>query len=288
MFFKSFVIYIIISTTSLNNFLSVHNILERSDNVIENKDLLYSQIISLLPQNAYFVSDENNEDKKLIFNTDFDGDNKEEILALYRVENNNNALFLMIIKNIYNNWEVIDTVKGDGFAFDVLAFSDIDGDEKKEILLGTKIGEQSRNLYAFKLKENAADKLFSIAYSKFEIIERGLYGNKSNSALLALWNRDIDESFKIRIVRWTGMEFIEVKDKAVNKIYFTKIVNYYTEKIKHSPDLAHYWFYLAQCQNKCGLKTEALRSISQGVSLDQSYPSKQQFEELKKSIINDN
>lgn len=288
MFFKCFVISIIISTTSLNNFLPVHNILERRNPVTENKDLLYSQLINLLPQNAQIISEEDNEDKKLIINADFDRDSREEFLALYRLEKNNNALFLMIVKNIDNKWKVIDTVKGDGFALDVLAFSDIDGDERKEILLGTKIGEQTRNLNAFKLKENAAEKLFSIAYSKFEIIENGLYGNKTNSTLFALWNIDIDESFKIKIVRWTGKEFIEVMDKAVNKLYFTKIVNYYTEKIKHSPDSAYYWFYLAQSQSKCGLKTEALRSISQGVSLDQSYPSKQQFEELKKSIIKDN
>jgi hypothetical protein len=287
-FFKNFFVSIIMSIIVLNNFPSFSKALSGKDYLIESKDLLYSQISSLLPQQAYIITEECNENRKLIFTKDTDGDNKEEVLALYRLEKTANALFLIIIENKDNKWKVIDTVKADGFAFDILEFSDIDGDEKKEILLGTKIGEQSRNLNAYRLLENKADKLFSIPYSRFELIEKNTYGNKANNTVLALWNRDIDECFRIRIVRWNGIEFIEVKDKAVNKHYYTKLVDYYIEKIKDKPGLAYYWFYLAQAQGKCGLKTDALRSIAQGVSLDQSYPTKQQFEELKKHIIKGN
>jgi hypothetical protein len=283
MFFYRLVTTFFLSTTIINNFTLPSNMIERREFLTENEDLLYSRINNLLPQGTFIISEEGSNNEKLVFKRDIDGDGHKEILAIYKLEKTENVVFLMVIKDTGGVLSIIDSVKGDGFNFDILSFSDVDGDEKEEILLGTTIGEQYRNLYVFKLKDSVVEKLFSTSYSKFEVIENGIYGNTTKQAVLALWYRDIEESFKIKTVRWNGMEFIEAKD--VHKYYYVKVMNYYADKISKSPNCAHYWFYLAEAQSKCGLKKEALKSISQGVSLDQSYPSKQHFEDLKNSII---
>lgn len=261
------------------SFLYTKNASAYSISTIMNE---FKDIEKLLPEGAEIVYTDEESKVPLIIKKDIDKNNVEDIFVAYRDKNINNVIFLSVIKRVNEKLSVLSTVKGEGYNVDILDFTDIDGDGREDVIYGLRIGSTFGKVYAFSFINNSLDKIFSTTYSKIEIIPQNKYGNKSKQAALAIWRKDTGEAYKINIVRWSGKEFIEAKD--VNRQYFKKVVEFYEDKVKTMPKAAFYWYYLADAQNKAGLKKEALKSISIGVSLDTEYPSKQQFEELKKSI----
>lgn len=242
----------------------------------------YNKVISLLPENMEVVYKDEENKVPMVEKRDINNDKKEEILVVSKDKNINNAFFLIIFNDVKGNWEVFDTVKGEGYAVDILEFSDIDGDKKDDIIFGLKIGSAYGKVNVYNIINNKINRLFSTTYSKLEIIPKGKYGNETNQSALAILIKDTGEAYKTNIVRWNGKELIEAKD--IHKHYYKKLVEYYSAKVKEMPEAAFYWYYLAEAQGKARMKEAALMSIAKGVSLDQGYPTKQQFEELKKSI----
>jgi bla regulator protein blaR1 len=226
---------------------------------------------------------ENANGHKTIVSKDLDGDGKNEILGVYRYKDIKNALFLLVLKNVDNRWEKVGTVKGDGYALDVLSFADIDGDGNSDIIFGVKLGSSYSKLNIYLLKERILTKAFSKTYSKLEILDCINSSSKAKKAALAMWVKDTGDAYKIQVVRWNGMELVPAKD--LYRSYYSKVVQYYSEKVKEMPEAAFYWYYLADAQGKAGFKKEALKSIAKGISLNKDYPTKQQFEELKRSVM---
>jgi bla regulator protein BlaR1 len=242
----------------------------------------FKDVEKLLPQGSEILFKDEENKVPLIVEKDIDASKDEELFVVYRDRNMKDVLFLAVIKKVQEKLVVISTIKGEGYNLDILDFTDMDGDGNQDILFGLKISSEYGRLHSYKVLDSSVEKIFSTTYSKLDIIPQNSYGNKSRQTALALWIKDTGEAYKINIFRWSGKEFIEAKD--IYKQYFRKVVAFYEDKVKEVPDAAFYWYYLANAQNKCGLKKEALKSIGKGVSLDAEYPSKQQFEELKRSI----
>jgi tetratricopeptide (TPR) repeat protein len=238
-------------------------------------DELIKAIKGFMPENGQLYSEDYE-----ISTKDLDKDGRDELLVPFKVKAIDNAVFLLVLKNINNSLERIGVIKGDGYEIDKICFTDIQGDGLQDILYGVRISKNFNLLNGYTLVNGKLDKIFNKTYSKFDIIEKTATDKKSS---LAVWTWDREEAFRVEIINWSGKEFIATREH--NRNYYKKVVDYYEEKIKNTPYSATYWYYMAEAQAKAGLKKEALESISKGLGLNQEYPSKQQFDELKRNIL---
>ncbi|HCW03288.1 MAG TPA: hypothetical protein DGK91_01355 [Clostridium sp.] len=215
--------------------------------------------------------------RKNYFTEDLDGKGNKEIIVPFKEKNIDKAIFLLLI-NYDDKASTAYRVKGEGHSIERLEFHDINGDRKKDIVLGTKTGTDLNELTVYSYGKNKIHKEFSYSYNKLDILQ----DTKDGSVTMAIWNRLEQNCFKIELVRWNGKELVEAKDQT--KKYFTKVVEYYKNLCSLQNDNAWAWYYLAEAQIKAGNKKDAAISIANGVALNKEFPTKQQFEELKRSI----
>ncbi|NLZ48234.1 MAG: hypothetical protein GX895_05490 [Clostridiales bacterium] len=215
--------------------------------------------------------------KKNYFTEQLDGKGNKEIIVPFKEKGIDKAIFLLVI-NYDDTSSTAYKVKGEGSNIERLEFHDINGDGKKDIVLGTRTGMDIHELTVYSHGKNKMHKEFSYSYSKLDILE----DSKDSSVVMAFWKRGEQNCFKIELVRWNGKELIEAKD--LNRKYFAKVVEYYKNLCSLQRDNAWAWYYLADAQIKAGFKEDAAVSIANGVALNKESPSKQQFEQLKSSI----
>lgn len=206
-----------------------------------------------------------------------DGVGNKELIVPFKEKDIEKAVFLLIISYDDNN-SISYKLKGDGEFIERLDIVDINKDNKNELLFGTKIGAELFRLNVFSFSKGNISREFSYPYSKFEILN----GDAEKNAAMAFWVKDSNNCYKVSVVRWNGSELVEALD--LRKKYFPKVAQYYGELTIKEKDNAYAWYYLADAQIKSGYKKEALKAIARGVSLNKDYPTKQEFEELKKKL----
>lgn len=215
--------------------------------------------------------------KKSYFTEQLDGKGNKEIVVPFKEKDIDKAIFLLVI-NYDDKGSTAYKLKGEGNNIERLEFHDVNGDGKKDIVLGTKAGADLHELTVYSHGKNRMHKEFTYSYSKLEIIQ----DPKANSVIMAFWKRMQQNCFKIELVRWNGKELVEAKD--ISKKYYLKVVEYYKNLCSLQKDNAWAWYYLAEAQIKTGNKKDAAISIANGVALNKDTPTKQQFEELKSKI----
>lgn len=215
--------------------------------------------------------------KKSYFTEQLDGEGNKEIIVPFKEKDIDKAIFLLII-NYDDKGSTAYKVKGEGTSIDRLEFHDVNGDGKKDIVLGTKTGTDLNEITVYSYGKRKIHKEFTYPYNKLEILQ----DSKGSSVIMAFWKRLEHNCFKVELVQWNGKELVEVKD--LSKKYFIKVVEYYKNLCSLQKDNAWAWYYLAEAQIKTGNKKDALISIANGVALNRESPTKQQFEQLKSSI----
>lgn len=92
---------------------------------------------------------------------DIDGDGEDEAFAFYEPSDDLGAIEMAVIKKINNQWQVIENIKGDGKDIHSIAFDDVNGDKKKDILICWDVISNSTNhelsVYRYDAKENTAE-----------------------------------------------------------------------------------------------------------------------------------
>lgn len=242
----------------------------------------YIKIVrNFLPSAYKIVNPVDSNKKDGILLIDLDNDGQDEIITAYKPEKETEKTGILVLKKVNSYWvKALDNLD-DGSQIDKVLPLDIDGDGKDEFLLGRKAGSLACELSLYKWNGNSLVKMLhdSIDYSKLDIIKR----SDKNVPELALWSHDTGEAYFIDIVSWDGSKFAAAEDADYFK---EKVVPYYQQMVKQSPETGFYWYHLADSQIKAGEKQEAKKSISKGASLNTGYPSKDEYQKLLEKTNN--
>ncbi len=239
-------------------------------NMLNHTEAELDQIRKYIPENAEIIQIA----EKNFLKVQIDS-SREELIAAFKDPNIKNAVFLEIICG--NNQ--VFRLKGDGTDISSVEAVDVVGNGNKEILMGTNIGNDINRLNVFSFDGSKFSKEFTYSYSKYELISEN---KNSEKAVFAFWLKNRGGFYDIDIVRWNGSELVPVS--TLYKRYYPKVVDYYKQAAKTEGNNAYVWYGLADAQIKAGFKKDALISIGNGVALNQPFPTKQQFDELKRKI----
>lgn len=244
----------------------------------------YQQLIKYiqeqLPTGAKLIAPANPVGAKAIQKGDLDGDGQDEIVATYSIGADPGQLKVAVFKE-----KEIWSSDGTGYILDWFSIQDITGDKKPELLLGWTVGASAGNeLEIFTWDDNSLKKLTVMGYHKLEIEDMPGANGTDEKAEIALWQRDIGDSYNIEVMRWQDNGFVPAED--VYPHYFKKAVEFYNLKVKEIPDAAIYWYYLADSQVKANLAEEALQSINTGVALNADYPGQFDWDMVKGEALN--
>ncbi|MHC6180283.1 M56 family metallopeptidase [Clostridium sp. JNZ X4-2] len=260
---------------------------EKNASEIEENSMDYVNIVKkFLPQNSQIVTLDKTKEKDSILLKNLDNDGKNEIITAYKstkeTSNEDEKINVLVLKKIGENWTKVLEEPGEGFSLDVVLTADLKGNGEKEVLLGRRIGGTAAQLSIYEWNNNVLNKISKedIYYSKLDVIN--VQGK--NRQDIAIWQHDTGDAYIVDILKWNGNTFIQDEDNY--KEYFKEvIVPYYEQKVKAMPDAGFYWYYLADSQIKAGNKSEALKSIDRGLSLNTAYPPKENFNKLKEKAL---
>ena len=202
---------------------------------------------------------------------------KKKLVGLYQSNENKNQVgaFALLKKN--KTWEKVFAKKGSGYEISWASASDLTGDGINELLLGWKVGNLAGNLLEiYSWEKEGFVPLKKINYHEMEVIQ---FENDA-MARLAIWKKDIDDSYEIELLKWNRHTF--VADVNHYASYFSKVVQYYKERTNAVPNSALYWYLLADAYLKDNHPDLALKAITKGMEYKSLFLAMTNSKSLKK------
>ncbi|RKD21556.1 hypothetical protein SAMN02745883_01075 [Caminicella sporogenes DSM 14501] len=159
---------------------------ELSINQEEVKDLVKEKLGS----NAKLISPKRGENNSAIQFVDLDNDKKDEVLVLYRLENDKYPLRGLILTQQGDDWKIDEGIKGIGYDFDSILFKDITGDGNLEIVVSWDIGEEriNKGLSVYKYENGNSVEMFNDSYEAFAVDD--IDNDKKAEIFLVKLNKD--------------------------------------------------------------------------------------------------
>ncbi|KRU41371.1 WG repeat-containing protein [Clostridium sporogenes] len=246
------------------------------------KKKLFNIINKYLPMGSQIIVEEDNNNEPLIIRADLNGYGLGEIIVAYRWQGEN---YVMVLERYYNQWCVIDNIKGKGYDISYLKVAPITDNTIDNLIIGWRRGAIWSELdilqwtpYGFK---RVIDE--GIYYSKVEVENMKSVKAMNGKNEIALWLHDTAEAYKVEVYRWSLGKLVKAED--VYPYYFEKVIDFYKRKVKEEPDFPVYWYYLADAQVKGKMYEDALKSIDKALEIPKAYPSKRELLKLKDYIL---
>ncbi|MED3561857.1 DL-endopeptidase inhibitor IseA family protein [Bacillus xiapuensis] len=210
---------------------------------------------------------------------DLDGDGKNELVVFYSSTSRKDQVGFFVLKKDKKDWGKIFIKKGTGYAVNWANTADVTGDKQMDLLIGWQDGISTGNtLEIYSWKKNKLVKLQKLNYHELEALQ---FKNDSLT-VLAIWQRDLADVYKVQLLKWTGTLF-DV-DKVHESTYFHTVIDYYQHRTEEVPDAAYYWYYLADAHLKANHPELALAALGKGMRLHTVVPSYSAFVKLKEEI----
>lgn len=212
---------------------------------------------------------------------DIDGDQKNELIGAYKYKDQN---FLVILKNIHNQWLPLIHIKGNGYGISSLMAVPITINWVNTLIVGWQIGSEWSKLDLLQWVDGEIIRLptSNIAYSKLEVEDMpGLYGPDGQYEL-AIWVHDTGEAYKVDVYRFEENKLVLAKD--VYPYYFKRVEDYY-ERLLQSNDFSYYWYYLAEAQKKAGDLEQFMISINKALAFSEPYPSLEFLLNMRRQVL---
>lgn len=209
-------------------------------------------IRSFLPPNAEIIRLQQYGNQPAILIADVDGDQEQEVTAVYRLEN---EPYMMILKRSGHNWYRILEMKGKGSGINDLWAAPIARPNQLSLIVGWQADWNVSELDIYHWSPQGFNRLIpeGIIYNRIEIEDMpGMYG-RDGLCELALWNHDSQEAYRVETYRWRYSGLVQAAD--VNPYYFPKVVTYYRALLLESPDEPLYRAYLDDALLKSGQPT---------------------------------
>ncbi|MGL6174072.1 MAG: hypothetical protein ACRC1P_05635 [Cellulosilyticaceae bacterium] len=212
---------------------------------MHNSRYLIKLVKYFLPQRAEIL--QVGEDYKVfaILETDLDGDNSEEVLAVYSREGNH---YLMLLKAFDRKWYVIWNSRLSYRKIDKVAVARLQEEGCQIILGGCLEGENQSSLTLFNWRQDNLELIEEeiIKYDKVYIED---VDGEDGLDEIVVWRHKYLEAYDIDIYRYTPNGLI--RDFSLDKYYFKTIINYYEYLCENYEEEEIYKIYLEQAKERC-------------------------------------
>ncbi|MEH7392730.1 DL-endopeptidase inhibitor IseA family protein [Bacillus sp. JJ1474] len=249
---------------------------------IEKTLLLKSK--EFLPAGTMFTTAGQPVGNESTIQADLDGDGDNEVVFLYQSIGKQEQSGALILRKEKGEWIKETEVKGTGYEVSWASSADITGDGRPELLLGWKIGVSAGNILDIFTWEPGQQgglvKLAQLNYHEMEVLIPE--DKKDSQARLAIWNREMADVYRTDLVKWNNNSF--QSDLSFYPAYFVKVADYYDARAMNVPNAPYYWYYLADARLKEGHPELAFQAIEKGMNLKMTFPSRDEFENLKMEI----
>lgn len=128
-------------------------------------------IKSLLDQGAEYAAPVSGANTQSVQLVDLDGDGREEALAFLRSGSEEKPLKIYIFTPTGEGYEQDVVIEGSGTSFYSVAYRDLDGDGRMELLVGWKVGTNLQALTVYTLRGSQAEELLRTNYVKYASAE---------------------------------------------------------------------------------------------------------------------
>lgn len=226
-------------------------------------------LLNFLPPTASILELSELPNNPAVLLADIDNDQINELIGAYKYKDQN---YLVILKNVHDQWLPLIHIKGSGYGISSLMAAPITTNWVNTLIVGWQIGSEWSKLDLLQWMDDGIIRLptSNIAYSKLEVEDMpGLFGPDGQYEL-AIWIHDTGEAYKVDVYRFEENELVLAKD--VYPSYFKRVEAYY-KKLLESNDFSYYWFYLAEAQKKTGDLEQCLMSIDKALVFSEPYPS---------------
>lgn len=220
---------------------------------------------SYLPQGAKLLNTNEIVTGKSIYAMDLDGDNQDEILAFFKIEDKFEKGFI-ILKQKNNKWEKIKEEKTECNSIARVEFINVTSKDKKSLIVGSLISTHAGAEYkAYTFENGKFEETYLGIWNKFEILNTP--SDKDNSFVFDGW---INCGANIQ-----KAEILKLKDKKIYygedfNSYYKNFIEYYNGLIKDKPNNELAWYLLTDAQLKAGMIEDAYKSMGTAAQIESS------------------
>lgn len=128
---------------------------------------LESQIDALLSSGAEYAAPTSGSNLQSVQMIDLDGDGEEEAVAFFRRANDKKPMKIYIFKAAGDHYERYAVIEGTSNQIYSVNYADLDGDGRKEILVGYKSSSDVQGLSIYPLSPGTPEPLLITGYSRY-------------------------------------------------------------------------------------------------------------------------
>lgn len=176
---------------------------------------------NILKKEAKLINPAEGKNRNSIQFIDIDGDGEEEVIALYKVINEEEPLRFNIIKRINGHWQSVGEVSNSAFSIHKIEYVNLEGGNLKDILVGWQLADDmKRGLSIYRYEKGRVNEIFSSSYSEMGIED--FDGDDKAEAILVSLDK---ENIKAKAVMY---KYIDNKVKAISEVPMDGAINGYS------------------------------------------------------------
>lgn len=161
------------------------SVLQQPKQTDVQQESLKSVIDKMLPPGAEYVVAKSTIRKQAIYTQDLNRDGKKEGLAFYQNSHDNKQIHLLIVKQEKGTWIKLSDTAIDNFYLDYFKLSDLNGDGRIEMIIGTATAENvpDKKLSIYELGDKGIEEKINLPY---EAVDVSNYDDKAVENLMVL------------------------------------------------------------------------------------------------------
>jgi hypothetical protein len=105
---------------------------------------------------------------------------------------------------------------------------------------------------------------------------------KEGKSQLAFWEGVGNDAYRVEVKHWNGSQLEPIDNQST--YYKQKMLPYYGQRVRQSPQNPSNWYNLADALVKAGMNRDGLKAIELGISLKPDETLKEDFIALRKKI----
>lgn len=144
----------------------------------ERYTALNQQLSAILESGAEYAAPVSGSNIQPVQMVDLDGDGREEALAFFRQSDGEKPLKIYIFTMDGNDYRQAAVIEGSGLAIYSVAYSDMNGDGRMEMIVGWRVNMELQALAVYALEQDGTRELVRTNYVKYAVTDLNGDGNR--------------------------------------------------------------------------------------------------------------